>query len=100
MSELAKTYKRNPRVHQVKSWVPFFQAIKRGDKLHDLRKDDRGYEVGDQLMLHEYDQVAGRYTGDRLCVDVTFITDRRTPCAFSSAVLPSDYCILSIRRSV
>lgn len=89
---------RQPRVHRVKSWVPFFQAIKRGDKTHDLRKDDRGYNVGDQLVLSEYDQTTGRYTGDRFIVDITFITDRRTPCAFSSAVLPPEYCILSIQK--
>lgn len=96
--QLARAFKREPRVHQVKSWQPFFRAIKAGWKTHDLRKDDRGYEVGDQLMLHEYDQVHGCYTGERLCVWVTFITDRRTPCAFSSAVLAPEYCILSIQK--
>lgn len=90
----------NPRrVHAVKSWVHFFQAIKRGDKTHDLRKDDRGYAVGDQLLLQEYDPFTGKYTGDELYVWVTFITDRVTPCAFSGAVLDPGYAILSIQRN-
>ncbi len=94
----ARAYKRDPRVHQVKSWLPFFRAIKAGLKTHDLRVDDRGYEVGDQLMLHEWDQERGQPTGERLCVWITFITNRARPCAFSCAVLSPEYCILSIQK--
>ncbi len=88
---------RTPRVHNVKSWSHFYQAIVAGLKTHDLRKNDRGYEVGDTLMLHEYDNVNGGFTGQRRAVTITYITDNRMPCAFSSAVLPHDYSILSIK---
>jgi len=30
-------------------------------------------------------------------VEITYITSNNTPCAFSSAVLDKDYCILSLR---
>jgi Domain of unknown function (DUF3850) len=84
--------------HIVKSWAHFFDAIKRGDKTHDLRKDDRNFQVGDVLRLERYDNVTGRYTEDAPCfVDVTYITNRQTPCAFSSSVLEPGYCILSIQ---
>lgn len=84
--------------YSVKSWSAFFQAIKSGTKTHDLRdKIDRDYKVGDTLFLREYDPFAGKYTGDSCTVEITYITSNNTPCAFSSAVLDKDYCILSLR---
>lgn len=84
--------------YKVKSWSPFFQAIKRGDKLHDLRdKRDRDYKVGDILVLQEYMPFEGQYTGDEVKVKVTYITSNDTPCAFSSSALDRDYCILSLK---
>lgn len=83
---------------KLKSWSHFFQAIKAGKKTHDLRyKGDREFFVGQLLTLQEYDFVHGRYTGDEVDVEVTYITDDNVPCAFSSAVLPKDFCILSLK---
>ena len=84
--------------HTLKSWTQFFQAIKAGKKLHDLRsKKDRRFKVGDKLCLMEYDPFSGAYTGDSVIVEITFITSNDTPCAYSSAVLDRDYCILSLK---
>lgn len=83
---------------KMKSWVHFFQAIKSGAKRHDLRsKKDRKFFVGQIITLEEYDQFAGCYTGAAMDVEVTFITSNDTPCAFSSAALDRDYCILSLK---
>jgi ASC-1-like (ASCH) protein len=83
--------------YEVKSWTHFFKAIKTGKKTHDLRDlRDRKYKVGDTLILKEYDPFLGQYTGDECRVLITYITSNETPCAFSSSVLPKDYCILSI----
>ncbi len=83
--------------HECKSWSHFFQAIKSGHKKHDLRYDgDRNFQVGDLIVLREYDPFAGMYTGAECRVHVTYITSRATPCAFSSAALERDYCILSL----
>jgi hypothetical protein len=84
--------------HKVKSWSPFFQAIRDGQKTHDLRYDtDRHFAVGDTITLQEYLPFEGKYTGEEVDVLVTYITSRETPCAFSCAVLDKEYCILSIR---
>lgn len=85
------------KTHEVKSWSHFFDAIVAGDKKHDLRKNDRDYNVGDKVVLRRYDNINGIYTGQEATAEVTYITDNRVPCAFSSAVLPKDYCILSLR---
>ncbi len=85
------------KYHVVKSWSHFFDAIKAGKKLHDLRKDDRDYEVGDIMHLKRYDIEKGQFTGDWLVAEITYITNNKYPCAFSSSVLPQDYCILSLK---
>ncbi len=84
--------------HVVKSWDRFFDAINAGVKLHDLRKNDRDYQVGDTLLLERYDPKEGKYTGQQCRVEVTYITSNQWPCAYSSAVLPHDYAILSIKK--
>lgn len=82
--------------HEVKSWSHFFDAIESGHKKHDLRKNDRKYKVGDTLRLWKYDNINGRFTGHMIDRKITYITSREVPCAFSSAVLEPDYCILSL----
>jgi hypothetical protein len=86
-------------VYNVKSWVPFFQAFKTGAKKHDMRDlKDRNYKVGDILVLEEYDPFKGEYTGDAMRMKITYMTSRDTPCAFSSAALDNNYCILSLEE--
>lgn len=84
--------------HKVKSWAHFFDAIKAGKKLHDLRKLDRDYKVGDILILQRYDNINGEYTGEELEVEITYITSNKVPCAFSSSALDRDYGIFSLRK--
>ncbi|MGZ4849813.1 MAG: DUF3850 domain-containing protein [Candidatus Bathyarchaeia archaeon] len=85
-------------IHIVKSWAHFFDAIKAGEKTHELRDNDRKYEVGDYMLLQRYDNIRGKYTGEECCVIITYITNRERPCAFSGSVLDPKYCILSIKR--
>ena len=87
--------------HVVRSWPHLFQAMLDGVKTHDLRKDDRNYQVGDVILHREYDIARGAYTGREQQVEVTYITGRnegQSPCAVSSVVLDPEYVILSIRK--
>lgn len=85
--------------HHVKSWTHLFAAFLRGIKTHDMRIMDRPYEVGDVLVLHEYDKQMEAYTGRTARAQITYITARdHTPCAFSPSALHPEYGILSIRR--
>lgn len=84
-------------IHRVKSWSYLFQAIKSGAKRHDLRDmRDREYKVGDILILEEFNQTTGHYTGNSIKCRITYITDRNVCCAFSSAVLDRNFGILSL----
>jgi len=84
-------------IHKVKSWIYLFQAAKTGIKKHDFRDmRDRDYKVGDVLVLQEFDQTTGKYTGEELPFLITYITSNMTPCAMSSAALENNFCVLSI----
>lgn len=38
-------------VHEVKTWPVYFDAVKRGEKPFEVRRDDRGYQKGDTLRM-------------------------------------------------
>lgn len=83
--------------HKLRSWSHLYDAIARGEKKHDLRRNDRKFQVGDVLVLQRFDNCTGEYTGRECSVRVTYVTGRdHVPCAVSSAVLDNEYCILSI----
>lgn len=77
------------RRHELKILPEYFQAVWDGRKKAELRRDDRNFVVGDELILREWD--GERYTGSGLCVVVTHIL-RGVPG------LADGYCILSIER--
>lgn len=69
----------NQRVHELKVWPAYFAALADGRKTFEIRRNDRGYQVGDVLALREWrpDLVpgSGDYTGRSLTRVVTYITD-------------------------
>ena len=84
--------------HKVKSWTYLFSALCSGEKKHDIRDmRERNYKVGDELILQEFEQTSGKYTGREATALITYITDKNTPCAFSSAVLDRNFGILSLK---
>lgn len=42
-------------LHELKTWPDFFDAIKRGDKSFEVRRNDRNFEVDDTLLLLKFD---------------------------------------------
>lgn len=61
------------RIHELKTWPEFFQAIKHGFKTWELRKNDRDYQLGDYLNLREYNPITKEYTKDKLLKRVNYI---------------------------
>ena len=62
--------------HDLKCWPQWFQPVLDGEKPFDVREDDRGFSVGDQLHLQEWDPMTEEYTGRTCTVEVTYIMDR------------------------
>jgi len=58
------------REHELKIWPDYFEPVADGRKPFELRKDDRGYEVGDVLVLRAWD---GAYMGPVCRVRVTYV---------------------------
>lgn len=44
-----------PATHYLKTWPAFWEAVDRGDKTFEVRKNDRAFQTGDTLMLEYFD---------------------------------------------
>ncbi|WP_254698569.1 ASCH/PUA domain-containing protein [Parageobacillus sp. VR-IP] len=70
---------RIPMKHLLKIWPEYFEAVRSGKKTFEIRKNDRGFQVNDLLLLQEYNPKTQEYTGRELLVEVTYITDFGQP---------------------
>lgn len=61
--------------HELKIQPEYFNAVLMGTKTFEIRKNDRGYKVGDMLILKEWVPDTQKYTGKELARRVTYITD-------------------------
>lgn len=77
------------KTHDLKTWPNYFGAVMSGAKTFEARVDDRGFDVGDRLMLREWEPFTEMYTGRELERYVTYIL-RDT-----EHVAPG-YCILAL----
>lgn len=75
------------RMHDLKILPEYFSAISEGKKTFELRKDDRDFEVGDVLRLHEWN--GNGYSGRIITCKVTYILK-------GMKGLDPDYAILSV----
>lgn len=62
-------------VHELKILPEFIQPQIEGKKNFEIRKNDRNYQVGDTLVLKEYDPKTNNFTGINMLAEVTYITD-------------------------
>lgn len=49
--------------HELKCLPPYFDAIARGDKPFEVRRDDRGFQKGDHVKLFRWDEARGYDSG-------------------------------------
>jgi len=54
-----KTDERIYRIHQLKTIQPYFNEVVEKRKTFEIRKFDRDFNVGDILLLSEYDPTIG-----------------------------------------
>lgn len=63
------------RIHCLKTWPEFFREVKAGTKPFEVRRNDRGFRVGDVLILQEWDRGSQEYTGDMLSKRVSYMLE-------------------------
>jgi len=78
--------------HELKTWIGPFRQIVLGTKRHQYRYNDRGFMVGDELVLKEYDNYTDTYTGHEVKVTVTAMTEG------PEFGIPPGYVVMSIDK--
>lgn len=89
--------------HDLKCQPPWFAEVAAGRKTCEIRRDDRGFEVGDVLVLREWqDRIGIRVSGDEYRFVDAHYTGRTcrvrvTHILRGFAGLRDGYCALSVR---
>jgi transcriptional regulator with XRE-family HTH domain len=89
-SSLECLYKNT--THKLKILPKYFIPILNRTKNFELRKNDRGFKVGDDIALMEYDN--GAFTGRMVYREITYILEG------GEYGLDKDYVILSLKESI
>lgn len=72
------TVKHDTNYQILKLHVDYFDDVADGVKTFEIRKNDRDYQVGNILVLREYDPIdsyTGAFTGRECRARITYITD-------------------------
>ncbi len=77
-------------IHQLKTWPKYFEAVRRGTKLFEIREADRDFRIGDILLLMEWDPHTADYTGQ------SFTTGPIVYIALGEPFLPQATCVLGL----
>lgn len=80
---------RKPIEHELKILPQYYDEVKSQRKTFEIRKDDRDYQVGDTIILKEYN---GDYTGNKCKRKITYIM--RDAKEYG---LNDDYCIIGMQ---
>ena len=80
--------------HHLKTWSGHFEAVIQGVKTFEVRKDDRGFRVGDILILKEYDPQTEQYTGREARQLVIYIMSG------GQFGIQFGYCVMGIEEDV
>jgi hypothetical protein len=78
--------------HELKTWPLYFRAVANGSKPFEVRKDDRGFAVGDVLWLREWDPATQEYTGDECRAEVTYVLRDYAPA------IGEGYAVLGVEK--
>jgi len=69
---------------------PFFSEVKNGTKTFELRRNDRDFQVGDEVYLKEYDLATNSFSGQEVKAIITYVLK-------DWAGLDKEYCVFSLQ---
>ena len=93
-------------IHRLKTWPRYFNEVAYENKRIEVRKNDRGFSLGDVLCLKEWDPAVSEYTGAEVCVYVTYILSGSVLTRASGVDMPEwkaesglleGYCVMQIQ---
>lgn len=88
MEKLPSQREQEVKTHEVKLASMSYDDVASGKRTFELRKNDRGYKVGDILHMLEFKN--GKHTGRTIKADIVYMLEEYTG-------LVEDYCILGIK---
>ncbi|EKS7866028.1 MULTISPECIES: DUF3850 domain-containing protein [Bacillus] len=62
-------------LHNLKINKVFFTPVLEQIKTFEIRKNDRDFHIGDEVILNEWDDEKQQYTGRNVKVEILYITD-------------------------
>lgn len=84
--------KNQSKTHALKTWPVVFDAMLTRAKSFDIRKDDRGFAVGDVIKFREWNPRTKKYTGRSCRALVTYLMP-----GGRFGIMPGYVC-MSVRR--
>ena len=61
------------KTHELKIYPKYFEEILDGKKTFEIRKDDRDFQVGDSIVLKEWDNI--KYSGREIQAIIKYMLD-------------------------
>lgn len=78
------------KTHVLKCWPAPWEAMRVGRKTFEYRFNDRGYQVGDVLVLQEYNPEFDSVSGECLLMRVVYLLQG------GQFGVPEKYCVMSV----
>ena len=77
------------RTHNLKTVQPYFDRVWEGTKTFEIRKNDRDYQAGDNVLLQEYDPMKKTYSGREVLATIMYVL-------YNYDAVDPDYVVFSI----
>ena len=72
-AELWRWSDMEKQLHELKIYPKYFDAVLNGSKPFEIRKNDRNFQVGDNVFLREWDNI--KYSGRTIFAEITYVLD-------------------------
>jgi len=82
-------------VHDLKIWPEQYQKVVNGHLSFQYRENDRNYQMGDVLILNEWNPKKNEFTGRKMCARVKYVFDEMNHGDVPVIIMPG-YCVMSI----
>jgi hypothetical protein len=80
------------KTHKLKTWTEYFKKVVSGEKTFEIRKNDRDFQIGDTVILEEWNAHSG-YTGKSFTFEISYLLQDYEPA------LNSEYVVMGFALS-